>query len=471
MNNLTRIFRYNKPNPKIIPKITAIMLNTIICVWLIFAFPLSVYAYEHGGGGSTSDSITTWTDEQKADYFKTNFTRLIARFVGVIRGADSADSVFNSFKNIYYTDTIQQNMTWEQWLAQDLGWTFDDKGEPTITLSVNCLNSMQQAVDKWIDTQGYFYAYTCNIQNYYDMFSNKSDYDKLIDLIKSNTYVFYCDTGYDFGKVYTTLNDNFRFVCKEMLTNYNMVKLSAYDSDWGYHSASSFTYYKLSDSSVSSWNPSTYYWFNALLSPDGRRGSGNLFIFSYGQNKIKVYRNLDSFKADSVGTQTYYVTNDYSKGATFNTTKTIDNSTIQNTISYETVQNFNQQYYDEHNTTANYETINNYITNYYETINNNGGSGDSGSGGDSDNSGSGIFDWLGSVGDILGSLIKGLGELVVGLLDGIATVITSFIDTLPTQVNNLFGTLFDWLPPEIRSLIVLSITLSLIWGIIKLIRG
>ena len=135
------------------------------------------------------------------------------------------------------------------------------------------------------------------------------------------------------------------------------------------------------------------------------------------------------------------------------------------------MQNYNQQYYDEHNTTANYETINNYITNYYETINNNGGSGGNGSGGGSDDSGGGIFDWLGSVGDILGSLIKGLGEMVVGLLDGITTVITSFIDKLPTQVNNLFGTLFDWLPPEIRSLIVLSITLSLIWGIIKLIRG
>ena len=132
------------------------------------------------------------------------------------------------------------------------------------------------------------------------------------------------------------------------------------------------------------------------------------------------------------------------------------------------MQNFNQQYYDEHNTTANYETINNYINNYYETINNNGGSGGSGGSGDS---GGGIFDWLGSVGEILGSLIKALGDIVVGLLDGITSVITSFIDTLPTQVNNLFGTLFDWLPPEIRSLIVLSITLSLIWGIIKLIRG
>lgn len=462
MNNLIRIIRYNKPSPKIIPKITVIMLNIIICVSLIFAFPLSVCAAEHGGGGSTSEPTTSWSDEQKADYFKTNFSRLLARVVGVVRGSDSADSVFNSFKNLYYTDTIQQNMTWEQWLSQDLGWTFDDKGEPTITLSVNCLNAMQQAVDKWIDTQGYFYAYTCNVLDYYDSFSNKSDYDKLIDLIKSNTYVFY----YDNGKVYTTLNDNFSFVCKEILSNYNLVKLSAYDSDWGYHSADSFTYYNLSDSSVSSWNPSTYYWFNALLSPDGRRGSGNLFIFSYGPNKIKVYRNLDSFKADSVGTQTYYVTNDYSKGATYNTTKTIDNKTIQNTISYETVQNFNQKYYDEHNTTANYETINNYITNYYETINNNGG----GSGGSGD-SGGGIFDWLGSVGEILGSLIKALGEIVVGLLDGIATVITSFIDTLPTQVNNLFGTLFDWLPPEIRSLITLSISLSLIWGIIKLIRG
>lgn len=461
MNNLTRIIRYNKPSPKIIPKITAIMLNTIICVWLIFSFPLSVYASDHGGGGSTSEPISNWTDEQKADYFKTNFTRLLARVVGVVRGSDSADSVFNSFKNLYYTDTIQQNMTWEQWLSQDLGWTFDDKGEPTITLSVACQNAMQQAVDKWIDTQGYFYAYTCNVLDYYNIFSTKTDYNNLIDLIKTNGYVFY----YSSDGNYTTLTSDFNFVSGEINNNYNFVRLNAYNSDWVSKPATSFTYYKISDKSVSSWNPSTYYWFNAKVRPDGG-GTGNLYLFTYGQSRIKVYRNLDSLKAESVGTQIYYITNDYSKGATYNTTKTIDNSTIQNTISYETVQNFNQQYYDEHNTTANYETINNYINNYYETINNNGGSG-----GGSGDSGGGIFDWLGSVGEILGSLIKGLGEIVVGLLDGISSVISSFLDTLPTQVNNLFGTLFDWLPPEIRSLIVLSITLSLIWGIIKLIRG
>lgn len=467
MNNLTRIIRYNKPSPKIIPKIKAIMLNTIICVSLIFASPLSVYASDHGGGGSTSDSITSWTDEQKADYFKTNFTRLLARVVGVVRGSDSADSVFNSFKNLYYTSTIQENMTWEQWLAQDLGWTFDEKGEPTITLSVNCQNAMQKAVDNWIDTQGYFYAYTCNIRDYYDRFSTKSDYDKIIELIKTNTYVFY----YNSGNAYTTLTDNFSFVAGQMLPNYNMVELIAYDSDWKLHDPNSFTYYKLNDNTVSDFRPSTYYDFHAKLTPDFANNIGNIYLFTDGTKKIKVFRTLDSFKADSVGTQTYYITNDYSKGATYNTTKTIDNSTIQNTISYETLQNFNQQYYDEHNTTANYETINNYINNYYETINNNGGSGGGDSGGGSGDSGGGIFDWLGSVGEILGSLIKALGEIVVGLLDGIATVITSFIDTLPTQVNNLFGTLFDWLPPEIRSLIVLSITLSLIWGIIKLIRG
>lgn len=467
MNNLTRIIRYNKPNPKIIPRITAIMLNAIICVWLIFAFPLSVYA--SGGGGHSSDNnTTTWTDEQKADYFKTNFTRLIARFVGVIRGADSADSVFNSFKNLYYTDTIQQNMTWEQWLAQDLGWTFDDKGEPTITLSVACQNAMQQAVDEWIDTQGYFYSYTFDIRQYYDRFTSKSDYDHLLDLSKNNSYICIQHQSTR-PNSYTLFDDSIAFVHDSYSFNTSSFKyVYLYNSDWSQYKP---TFYRFDDTEYASeWNN----WFvtqydKVSLCPTDSSYPG---IFSYGQKRIKVFKNVNSFKADSVGTQTYYITNDYSKGATYTTTQTIDNSTLQNTISYETVQNYNQQYYDEHNTTANYETINNYITNYYETINNNGGgSGDGGSGGDSDDSGSGIFDWLGSVGDILGSLIKGLGELVVGLLDGIATVITSFIDTLPTQVNNLFGTLFDWLPPEIRSLIVLSITLSLIWGIIKLIRG
>ena len=468
MNNLTRIIRYNKPSPRIIPKITAIMLNTIICVWLIFAFPLSVYASDHGGGGSTSDSITSWTDEQKADYFKTNFTRLLARVVGVVRGSDSADSVFNSFKNLYYTQTIQENMTWEQWLAQDLGGTFDDKGEPTITLSVNCQNAMQKAVDEWIDTQGYFYSYTFDIRQYYDHYSNKSDFDHMVDLCKNNAYVciYYSYTN---PLCYFLVDDSYGFVWPgkgSLDAKYRFLHI--YNSDW---TRASFIEYTLKDVVNNNNSQNTVCSQYDKVSPPYTAYS-EYNIFSDGQKRIKVFKNLDSFKADSVGTQTYYITNDYSKGATYNTTKTIDNSTIQNTISYETVQNYNQQYYDEHNTTANYETINNYITNYYQTINNNGGgSGDSGSGGGSDDSGGGIFDWLGSVGDILGSLIKGLGEIVVGLLDGIATVITSFIDTLPTQVNNLFGTLFDWLPPEIRSLIVLSITLSLIWGIIKLIRG
>lgn len=457
MNNFTRIIRYNKPKPRIIPKITTIMLNTIICVWLIFAFPLSVYASDHGGGGSTSEPITSWTDEQKADYFKTNFTRLLARVVGVVRGSDSADSVFNSFKNLYYTDTIQQNMSWEQWLAQDLGWTFDDKGEPTITLSVNCQNAMQQAVDEWIDTQGYFYAYSLPISDFVSEYRSKESYDKIVSLLNSNEFVGI----YVSSSQHILFDENFgAFVYNETVSNGSLYSCKLYDKNW----TQIKPHWLNKDDTISQSYTNTLQLSSTSYLQN--YSSWN-YVVSKKPLRFKVYRSLDSFKAESVGTQTYYITNDYSKGATYNTTKTIDNSTIQNTISYETVQNFNQQYYDEHNTTANYETINNYITNYYQTINNNGGSGGGGSG----DSGGGIFDWLGSVGEILGSLIKALGDIVVGLLDGIATVITSFIDTLPTQVNNLFGTLFDWLPPEIRSLIVLSITLSLIWGIIKLIRG
>lgn len=457
MINLTRIIRYNKPSPKIIPKITAIMLNAIICVWLIFAFPLSVYASDHGGGGSTSEPTSNWTDVQKADYFKTNFTRLLARVVGVVRGSDSADSVFNSFKNLYYTDTIQQNMTWEQWLAQDLGWTFDDKGNPTITLSVSCQNAMQKAVDDWIDTQGYFYAYSLPIGDFVSEYRQKESYDKIVSLLETNEFVGI----YVASSEHILLDENFgAFVLKETFNSGSLYSCKLYDKNW--------TQIKPHWINIDDTISQSYTDTLQLSSiPYLQNYSNWFYVVSKKPLRLKVYRSLDSFKADSVGTQTYYITNDYSKGATYNTTETIDNSTIQNTISYETVQNFNQQYYDEHNTTANYETINNYITNYYETINNNGGSG----GGSSGDSGGGIFDWLGSVGEILGSLIKALGDIVVGLLDGIATVITSFIDTLPTQVNNLFGTLFDWLPPEIRSLIVLSITLSLIWGIIKLIRG
>lgn len=111
-----------------------------------------------------------------------------------------------------------------------------------------------------------------------------------------------------------------------------------------------------------------------------------------------------------------------------------------------------------------------------------GGSGGSGDGSDFD------LGFLGTIGRLIGSLITGIGNLLTGVLEGIVNVIigedgnggivgtvrnviTNLLDLFDNDFAELFSTVFDWLPPEIITLITAALTFSLLFGIIKMIRG
>lgn len=89
-----------------------------------------------------------------------------------------------------------------------------------------------------------------------------------------------------------------------------------------------------------------------------------------------------------------------------------------------------------------------------------GGSGSSSGNGSSDSSGSGIFS---QIGEILGNLIGGIVELFVGLLKAISNSIYKITKSIGeflssiSNVGDIFGTVFGWMPGEIVALLSLAI--------------
>lgn len=90
----------------------------------------------------------------------------------------------------------------------------------------------------------------------------------------------------------------------------------------------------------------------------------------------------------------------------------------------------------------------------------NGSSGSGDNSGDNGSSGSGIFS---QIGEILGNLIGGIVELFVGLLKALSNSIYKITKSIGdflasiSNVSDIFGTVFGWMPGEIVALISLAI--------------
>lgn len=196
-----------------------------------------------------------------------------------------------------------------------------------------------------------------------------------------------------------------------------------------------------------------------------------LLPISFDRQKVfRVYNSLDDLRDEIYVAPSYYTTPEYYVPIASNNdvNVTVLNENIYNfTPSYNEVHDYSQTYYQNNGEYPSANVTYEYITNYYYA-----GSDNSTSGGDNGGSGGGgIFDFLGDLGSVLGSLISGLGNLVTNLLSALVGVFDNIANVIPDSMNTFFSTFFSWLPPEWISLITLSITLSVVWGLIKMIRG
>ena len=188
---------------------------------------------------------------------------------------------------------------------------------------------------------------------------------------------------------------------------------------------------------------------------------------------------VEDMKNGSVGLQSYYVTDSYNTEHTtdsFNTTV----SNIENSVNYQDVNNYVNNYYIQNTTYPSSQDVYNYINNYDGS---GGGScgGDSGSGSDDKEDDDGFdWGWLKSIGDFIKGLLNALSAVVSGILDVLTSIIDLFIGTdngdgtrtggLPNIIGQLIAYFMPFLPSWVGTLIGFSIVLAVIIGVIRFLR-
>ena len=109
-----------------------------------------------------------------------------------------------------------------------------------------------------------------------------------------------------------------------------------------------------------------------------------------------------------------------------------------------------------------------------------GGEGEGGEGGEgSDNPEDSSF-WdkvFGTLGDALSTIFKAVATLFASLVEGVATLVTSILSVftdfsgLAAGFSSFLAEVFPFLPPEITSLLVLAISLSIAMAVIRFLKG
>lgn len=430
----------------------------------------------------------SWTAEEKIRYIGNAFYKIFTDISGVLvpSGLNGSDLQRDFQAYVLNSDVIQDNMTYDEWIASEIGITYKNgsSGDADITYSATFQNTVNNFAHDYLDEyRDYYYVYSLPANCYLDSswFYNKPkiDYDNFISFIREHDDNFLYFWG---GSV----SDSF-YIVEYAAPDYQLLKYNGgvfnannigtfLYKDWQLIPKSEFNLYK--------YTYSTHEWIETSFSNPTANNSEQILFYMYEVSNIsansekncidmqssqyQVFTTLSAMQNNSLGVQSYYVTDSYNSNWVDNSITDSYNTTttaVNNTVSYQDVANYVNNYYVENNSYPTTNTVYNYINNYVPSDNGGGSSGSNG----------GDFDWsfLGTIGDFLGGLIEGVGNVLSGILSTLTDVIDMFIgeNGLPNIISQLIAYFLPFLPEWIPTLIGFSVVLALILGIIKLIRG
>lgn len=417
----------------------------------------------------------TWTDSQKTQFFAEGFYKIVTDICGLILptglGGQNLQADYQNY--VLNNNWIQSNMSYDEWIASQISGAYinGSSGNADITFSADLQNSLKDWSKYYIDNNlGFVYGYSTNASSYLSFFTNQEEYHSFLDFISSNSdklviingnpnSLILVDVPYSFVKYNydTTLSIyNTRLYNGWSIFRQNEVQWWSMD-----HTIRDYVQNTVTSGGQINTN------FILSYSPSQQSPSVNQsWVVNQNITQYIIYNSLDSLKGSSEGVQDYYVTDSYNNTQVSETYNTTTNN-VNNSITYGDVQNYVNNYYVENNSYPTSNIVYNYINNY--TPPDNGG----GSGGDNGGGNSNIWDFLGTIGDVLGGLIEGVGNVLSGILAALTDVIDMFIgeNGLPNVISQLISYFLPFLPEWIPTLIGFSVVLALILGIIKLIRG
>ena len=454
---------------------------------------MSNCVYASSGSGSSFIDKYEYFNDKIEHWFSVGTGLIFSPVMGVYDYF--RDHLISNSSDYGISDTSDTGI--ENWISNNYSI---DQSDNSITVNSTLINAMRDCAQDYVDSQPYVYGYDYipddflngfiaddpnNYQNAYDSF------EEIIDTY-SNDHLIICCFKYD-GVANHKPND----VCV-----FNTRSIWFYDPQNGFNNSFGFKADWTFDKTNSGfWDIYKYFSYDSgtnsyVESNDNlHRGEGlphyrisskglrpqslddRKFYTSSEHNQHIVYRRLVDIPVGS-GSQSYYVTDSFNTeniSDSFNTSVT----EIDNSITLGDIDLYIDQYKDDHNGSE--PDINNiyiYINNWDPTPTPTPSPSptptpdpDDPSGGGGSGDGGNIWDFLSTIGEVLGNLISGLGQILAGLLSAISSIITSLKDGIPNTIGLFLEWFFPFLPEEIIALINLSILCMVLVGVVRLIRG
>ena len=202
----------------------------------------------------------------------------------------------------------------------------------------------------------------------------------------------------------------------------------------------------------------------------------NRLITFFNVDKITIYKTQNIL--DSLNNQTYYpssyITDSYNNENTdlsTSITQTLNSVRYNNSIYNDSNDNY-YNYYENNNydSSSNITNVTNITNNYYSGNNDNPDNPDNPDDPDDNKTLdailAAILRFFNAIGDIIGTVLAGLVNMISAVLESIAEL-TSDI----TNLSDVFSSLLAWLPDPVPQVIGIGLSLVIIAGVIKFIRG
>lgn len=396
-----------------------------------------------------------------------------------------------------------------------------------ITFNGDIKNLLNDYADYVKSTEPWHYMYSIDISQTTTDWNNGVVYNRVRDIIREhqdNYYVLYRSTGSDLSNTnskyifyFIPKEDRVQFVYNNAYSPKKLNIADYYSWEWiwsfggQYNNQVSANVYQWNGTTLEfvNYNPQDQYECILQETPDNSdittNGVGiNVLVSTSGhKDQVIVWDDLNAMKNGSVGNRGYYISDSYNTN--ISDSNNVFDSSNSNNITYGDITNYINNYYGSNNEYPTQPEINIYINNNIPsgdgngndggtntgqgatatatattgnvTVNNNinvgwpSSSGNTVSQNEMDKGTGSIFGFISSIGKYLADLVKNLGEALAELIGALSSIISDITQNIPNLFSGIIEIVFSGLPAEIRSVILLGITLMVTYGIFKMIRG
>lgn len=135
--------------------IVSLVISFILLSISVLYTPMYVYASESTG--------SVWTDSEKLRWYSQKWYYLLTDAIGVIISMDIGDLQEDYRRYVMEEDWIQNNLTYDEWVADSLNLRYEDgdSGNADVSMSADMVNSMKAWWQEYAsENLGFIYVYS-----------------------------------------------------------------------------------------------------------------------------------------------------------------------------------------------------------------------------------------------------------------------------------------------------------------------